>query len=124
MVERPVEKMRPDDRFRLTTYLFADGAPSGDSIVTVIWHDLAALFDVCESQGNTEHDKLCGLYCDPARLPLRVTVQQTTNQITLACNERYRFELKRHRGEIRSILDSSLNENGQGNRNRKLRMEY
>lgn len=115
---RPVAMTRPDGSFRLTTFRRDDGAPAGEYVVTVIWHDPSAPVDECECQDPTEHDRLCGLYADPEVSPLRATIRRgkDPNQITLiatACSERTRLEMQLRRSASRSVLGSFL-----GNENR------
>lgn len=79
----PVANTRPDGSFRLTTYAAGDGAPAGEYVVTVVWVNEAIPVDECEGADLMTHDRLCGLYADPATSQLRATVRPGHNEITL-----------------------------------------
>src|SRR5262245_6999914 len=79
----PVGVTQPDGSYRLTTYATGDGAPAGEYIVTVIWPHEAIPIDECDCVDPVTHDRLCGLYADPTRSPLRATIRPERNEITL-----------------------------------------
>lgn len=77
----PVASTGPDGTYRLTTYAAGDGAPAGTYAVTVVWPDDRGPHDECEDV--VKHDRLEGLYADPAGSPWRVTVGPGTNEVPL-----------------------------------------
>jgi hypothetical protein len=79
----PVANTRPDGSFRLMTYTAGDGAPAGEYIVTVVWVNEVIPIDECEGIDLMTHDRLCGLYADPATSTLRATVHPGHNEITI-----------------------------------------
>lgn len=110
-VHCPVAMTRPDGTFQLTTHRLNDGAPAGEYVVTVIWHDPSKPVDECACEDPAIHDRLCGLYADPGKSPLRSVVKPEKNQIQLVaepCSERQRFEMQLRRSGAGSILNSFL----------------
>lgn len=79
----PVGVAGADGRFRLTTYTTDDGAPEGEYVVTVLWPNDTFPADECEIVNPANHDRLGGLYLDPAKSELRATVRSGHNTITL-----------------------------------------
>ena len=79
----PVANTRPDGTFHLTTYAAGDGAPAGEYVVTVVWVNEKIPVDECEGVDLLTHDRLCGLYADPATSVLRATVNPGPNEITV-----------------------------------------
>jgi len=79
----PVGVTGPDGRFRLTTYTTDDGAPEGEYVVTVLWPNETFPADDCDVANMATHDRLGGLYLDPAKSELRATVRPGHNTITL-----------------------------------------
>ncbi len=72
----PSARAGPDGSFRLGTFGADDGAPAGDYVVTVEWHDRSRpKYDVA-GRGETDRgpDKLKGAYADRTKSPLRATV--------------------------------------------------
>lgn len=80
---RPVGVTGPDGGFALTTYSSGDGAPEGEYVVTVLWPNDTLPADECEIVNPANHDRLGGLYLDPAKSELRATVRPGRNEITL-----------------------------------------
>ena len=77
----PVGITGADGTFRMTTHASDDGAPAGEYAITVLWINDAIPFDACADPAT--HDRLCGLYLDPATSRLRATVRPERNEITL-----------------------------------------
>lgn len=65
---RPRAYVRIDGSFELGTYEIGDGAPAGNYIVTVVW-----------APGESEGDRLRGLYADPASPRLTTVVLRGPN---------------------------------------------
>lgn len=80
---RPVGVTGPDGAFRLTTYSPEDGAPEGEYVVTVLWPNETFPPDECDIVNPANHDRLGGLYLDPAKSELRATVRPGPNKIAL-----------------------------------------
>jgi hypothetical protein len=73
---RPMAHAGPDGKFAITSYATGDGAPAGEYIVTIEWHDKAeGAFDA----GTP--DKLGGKYADRAISPLRAVVEKKSNEL-------------------------------------------
>ena len=79
----PVGVAGPDGGFVLTTYAFGDGAPAGEYVVTVMWPNETLPADDCDVVSLAAHDRLGGLYLDPAKSELRATVRPGHNTLTL-----------------------------------------
>jgi hypothetical protein len=73
---RPYGQVDKEGKFKIATYVSADGAPAGEYIVTIEWLTFNAL-------GNQwgEPDKLDGKYRDPATSEIRVTVKEGPTQL-------------------------------------------
>jgi hypothetical protein len=72
----PSARTGPDGTFRLGTFGTDDGAPEGEYVVTVEWHDRAKPEKDVLAQGETDRgpDKLRGAFADRNKSPLRATV--------------------------------------------------
>jgi len=80
----PVGITQADGSFRLTSFNLHDGAPAGEYVATVLWHDPSRPVDECECIKLADHDLLYGKYLDAETSALRVTVLPRQNQITLS----------------------------------------
>jgi len=78
-----VATTHPDGSYCLTTYGTADGAPEGEYVVTVIWHNVTVPIDECACPNPTEHDRLLGIFADRTSSSLRATVRPEQNDITI-----------------------------------------
>lgn len=78
---RAVGTTNPDGSFHLTTFVSDDGAPAGDYVVTVIWHDLSKPIDECGCEDLTVHDLFRGADADAAHSSLRATIRPGLNNI-------------------------------------------
>lgn len=74
---------RANGTFRLTTYELDDGAPEGEFTITIYWPHDPSLASECACTGLTTHDRLFGLYSDPATSALRATIRPEHNEIVL-----------------------------------------
>jgi len=85
IVSRAVGVTKPDGSFQLMTHSAADGAPAGDYVVTIFWHDDSVPEEDCEhhDEDHVEHDRLHGLYFDSTKSPLRATVRRGSNDLTI-----------------------------------------
>lgn len=79
----PVGVTAADGTFHLTTRAPGDGAPEGEYVVTMIWPHDGLVLDECACIDLQTHDRLCGLYADPATSRLRATVRPERTEITL-----------------------------------------
>ncbi len=52
-------------------------------VVTVVWLNESIPIDECEGADLVIHDRLCGLYADPATSQLRATMHPRHNDITI-----------------------------------------
>lgn len=72
---RPSAVVQADGTYRLSTFKQFDGAPPGEYRVCVTW-----LSDAIKQDGeNVGPDRLQNRYCDPAKSPLQVNVQEGAN---------------------------------------------
>jgi hypothetical protein len=73
----PVGRTDSKGTFHLTTRCGADGAPSGDYSVTLVWPD--GLIDECECPDPSLHDRLKGLYAKADQVLFQVRVNPSGN---------------------------------------------
>jgi hypothetical protein len=79
----PVAITRDDGTFNLTTRAPADGAPPGDYVVTLIWHDDSKPVDECECTDPLQHDLLKGRFADAHTSQLRATIRRAKNDLLI-----------------------------------------
>jgi hypothetical protein len=74
---RPFAVVEADGSFRPSTFLTADGAPSGDYKITITWPETR----VEQGEEIAGPDRLAGVYAHPANSNLSVTVQPGENNL-------------------------------------------
>lgn len=79
----PVGITNDDGAFALTTFAANDGAPPGEYVVTLLWHDASKPVDECECIDPTQHDLLRGRYADAKTSELRATIRRKPNQLVV-----------------------------------------
>lgn len=77
----PVGITDDDGAFALTTFRANDGAPPGEYVVTLLWHDASKPVDECECIDPTQHDLLRGCYADAKTSELRATIRREANEL-------------------------------------------
>lgn len=79
----PVAITRDDGTFQFTTRAPGDGAPPGEYVVTLIWHDDSMPVDECECIDPLRHDLLEGRYADAQTSQLRATIRRKANHLLI-----------------------------------------
>jgi hypothetical protein len=73
----PGAQVRRNGAFRLSTYASYDGAPAGHYAVTIIYRSPEQKVD----DENRGPDLLRGKYSDPKTTPLRIEIEERTNEL-------------------------------------------
>ncbi|MFO0918504.1 MAG: hypothetical protein U0872_09340 [Planctomycetaceae bacterium] len=86
-VFRPVAITKPDGTFQLMTHATGDGAPAGNYVVTIFWHDVSHPADDCEHHDLIQHDRFHGFYADSTSSPLRANVRRGANELLIQATD-------------------------------------
>jgi len=79
----PVAITRDDGTFAMTTYAAGDGAPPGEYVVTLLWHDASQPVDECECIDPLQHDLLKGRYADAKTSQLHASIRREKNDLLI-----------------------------------------